>query len=278
MSAAEVLEAARDAGIHIEVDGADLVWRSSGPPPSDILDLLRAHKAEIIAEITMASIASQDADDAVVDWRNWYEQQAVIRQFDRRYTRDEAERLAQSEVEDRWHRANGERVPRDLCAGCRRPIGSAQALDLIDGNRVHFGDLNCLVRHGNRWRAVAAQALELIGIGKWAGREMASEALAVLPPSAERVAEYFRTRRGTLSELSAGDLEFNDRLWQKICGLSDGETDFAAQDASFFGAHGVPGVTIRPTDVLASDPRVTHQPALRDEPPQPPKPATPAFP
>ena len=74
---------------------------------------------------------------------------------------------------------------------------------------------------------------------------MASEALAVLPPSPERVAEYFRSRRGTLSSLSAGDLEFNDRLWQKICGLSDGETDFAAQDASFFGAHGVPGVTIR---------------------------------
>ena len=169
MSTAEVLEAARGAGLHIALDGADLVLRSSGPPPSAILDLLRAHKAEIIAEIAAAGIASQDADDAVVDWRNWYKQRVVIWQFGRRYTRDEAERLAQTEAKDRWHRANGERVPHDLCAGCRRPIGSAQALDLIDGNRVHFGDLNCLVRHGNRWRAVAAQALELMGIGKWAG-------------------------------------------------------------------------------------------------------------
>src|SRR5215469_12850074 len=223
MNYAKVLNRARASGLRLSVDGANLVWRSTAPVRPAVIDFLRAHKAEIIAEIAAASIASQDADDAVVDWRKWYEQRVVIRQSDRRYTRDEAERLAQSEVEDRWHRANGERVPRDLCAGCRRPIGSAQALDLIDGNRVHFGDLNCLVRHGNRWRGVAAQALELMGIGKWAGREMPSEALAGLPPSPERVAEYFRTRRGTLSELSAGDLEFNDRLWRKICGLSDGE-------------------------------------------------------
>jgi len=96
---------------------------------------------------------------------------------------------------------------------------------------------------------------------------MPSEALAVLPPSPERVAEYFRTRRGTLSELSAGDLEFNDRLWRKICGLSDGEPDIAAQDARLFGAGGAPGVSVavRPTDVLAPNPRVTYQPAAGDE-------------
>jgi len=97
MSTSEVLEAARGAGLHITVDGADLVLRSSGPPPSAVLDLLRAHKAEIIAEITAPSIASQGAAEAVGDWRDWYEQRVVIRQFDRRYTRDEAGRTPGTE-------------------------------------------------------------------------------------------------------------------------------------------------------------------------------------
>jgi hypothetical protein len=62
---------------------------------------------------------------------------------------------------------HGERVPQDLCAGCRRPIASSKALDLIDGNRVHFAGDDCLVRHGERWRAAATRAL--IALGLWPG-------------------------------------------------------------------------------------------------------------
>jgi hypothetical protein len=166
MSAAEAFNAAQAAGLSLAVDGADLILKSSGPPPSAVLDLIRIYKTEIVAAITAGNAASQKVDDAVADWRGWYEERAAIRQFEGGHTREEAERLAWSEAEDRWHRANGERVPRDLCAGCRRPIGSARALDLIDDNRVHLGDLNCLIRHGDRWRAVAGQAMKLMGIAK----------------------------------------------------------------------------------------------------------------
>jgi hypothetical protein len=77
------------------------------------------------------------------------------------YSRAEANRLARDELENLWHLQHGERVPRDLCAGCRKPIGDAASLDLIDGNRVHLTDRNgCLVQHGNRWRANAARALD----------------------------------------------------------------------------------------------------------------------
>jgi hypothetical protein len=58
----------------------------------------------------------------------------------------------------------GERVSRELCAGCRRPIGNAEALDMIDGNRVHLAILDCLIRHGERWRAAATRALIAIGL------------------------------------------------------------------------------------------------------------------
>ena len=63
-----------------------------------------------------------------------------------------------------WHLAHGERVPRDLCAGCRRPIMPGQAtLDLADDNRVHFphgvDGYDCLIRHGERWSRVAHDAV-----------------------------------------------------------------------------------------------------------------------
>jgi hypothetical protein len=81
------------------------------------------------------------------------------------YSRAVAERLAWAEIEGRWHLEQGERVPRELCAGCREPIGEAKALDLIDGCRVHLRpDHNCLIRYGGRWRAAATRALVLMGL------------------------------------------------------------------------------------------------------------------
>ena len=52
MSAAEVLELARAAGISVMIDGDDLVLESPIPPPPDVLDALRNHKADIIALVT----------------------------------------------------------------------------------------------------------------------------------------------------------------------------------------------------------------------------------
>src|SRR5262249_48129218 len=92
-------------------------------------------------------------------WLDLYEERAAIRQYDGRYTRAEAEVLAWGETENRWHLKHGERVPRD------RPIGSADVLDLIDGNRGHItASHDCLMRHGSRWRANATRALLALGL------------------------------------------------------------------------------------------------------------------
>jgi hypothetical protein len=110
-------------------------------------------------------LSGEKRSNAEVDWHDLYEERAVIREYDGGCSRAEAERLAWGELQSRWHIENGERVPRDLCAGCRKPIGNARALDLIDGNRVHLDDQNvCLIRHGNRWRAVARRALAALGL------------------------------------------------------------------------------------------------------------------
>jgi hypothetical protein len=99
------------------------------------------------------------------DWRDLYQERAAHREFDAGYSRADAERLAWAETENRWHMQRGERVPVDICAGCRRPISSAATLSLIDGNRVHdHPDNRCLTRHGERWRAAASKALTDMGL------------------------------------------------------------------------------------------------------------------
>jgi len=68
--------------------------------------------------------------------------------------------LAKAARETRWHLDHGERVPHELCAGCRRPMTlGQQTLELADNNRVHFphgaAGYDCLIRHGDRWRRAA---------------------------------------------------------------------------------------------------------------------------
>ena len=76
----------------------------------------------------------------------------------RRNPRDRAS-LALAKDECRWHLDHGERVPRALCAGCRRPfVPGDDVLDLADDNRVHF-DADCLIAWGDRWRTAARTAL-----------------------------------------------------------------------------------------------------------------------
>jgi hypothetical protein len=97
-------------------------------------------------------------------WRDLFAERTAIRQFDGGYSRAEAERLAWGELQNRWHIAHAERVPRHLCAACRRPI-VGPALDLIDGNRVHDADGHeCLIRYGERWRGAATRALVAMGL------------------------------------------------------------------------------------------------------------------
>jgi hypothetical protein len=73
-------------------------------------------------------------------------------------------RGAWAEMQCRWHMERGERIPRDICAGCRKAIG-ATALELIDGCRVYMHDNHaCLIAYGERWRMAATRALLELGL------------------------------------------------------------------------------------------------------------------
>jgi hypothetical protein len=50
------------------------------------------------------------------------------------------------------------------CAGCERPIGGLEAINLRDGNRVHFEPIDCMIEFGRRWRNEAKNVLVALGV------------------------------------------------------------------------------------------------------------------
>jgi hypothetical protein len=97
-------------------------------------------------------------------WSDLYEERAAHRQFDGDYTRVEAELLAWREIEWRWHLAHRERASAGVCAGCGQLIRADEALDLIDGARVHMKGYRCRTSYEQRWRSAATTALIALGL------------------------------------------------------------------------------------------------------------------
>ena len=112
MSAAEALKAARAVGIHLEVEGDDLLLEASAPPPSAILELLSQHKAEIVA------LLRPGRDWSAEDWQVFFDERAGIIEFDGGLPRAEAEAQAFDCCVVEWLNRNPERSPAGRCFGC----------------------------------------------------------------------------------------------------------------------------------------------------------------
>lgn len=170
MNTARLLETARAAGLSLEVAGGNLVVEADDDPPPELIDELRQHKAELIAVLLRVALPTPDVGNRegyqadAAWWRDLYATRTG-HWFHGERRWHEAEAIAWGELENRWNLACGERASRDVCAGCRRPIGTARALDLIDGNRVHDDPgHDCLISHGVRWRGAAKRALVAMGL------------------------------------------------------------------------------------------------------------------
>jgi hypothetical protein len=88
MSAAEALKAARAAGIHLGIDGDDLVLEASVPPPAAVLDAVSRHKAEIVLLLS----PTRDGGSAE-SWHSFDERAGII-EYDGGAPRAWAEALA----------------------------------------------------------------------------------------------------------------------------------------------------------------------------------------
>ncbi len=97
-------------------------------------------------------------------WSDLYEERAAYRQFEGGYPRVDAELLAWREIEWRWHLEHRERASAEVCAGCDQLIRANEALDLIDGARVHMNKHSCRTAFEQRWRRAATDALTKLGL------------------------------------------------------------------------------------------------------------------
>jgi hypothetical protein len=150
MDAVALLHRAQEVGLRVEAIGDKLLVR--GPKRSEaVVKLLAEHKAEVLAALSPSFV---DASW----WRERFTAKAV-QWFVGDRDWDAAKRLAWGDLENEWHHQHGKRCSSWQCAGCDAPIGGSQALNLPDGNRVHFEPIDCLVRFGKRWRGDASEAL-----------------------------------------------------------------------------------------------------------------------
>ena len=86
MSAAQVLTEARSIGIQVQLDGDDLLLEAPAPPPSNVLEALSRHKAEIV------KLLRPRADGwSTEDWRLYFDERAAVAEFNNGLTHADAE-------------------------------------------------------------------------------------------------------------------------------------------------------------------------------------------
>ena len=155
MDAVALLRRAQEVGLRVEPTGDKLLVR--GPKRAEaVVKLLAEHKAEVLAALSPSFV---DASW----WRERFTTKAV-QWFVGDRDWDAAKRLAWGDLENEWHHQHGKRCLSWQCAGCNAPIGGSQALNLPDGNRVHFEPIDCLIRFGKGWRGAAREALVAFGL------------------------------------------------------------------------------------------------------------------
>ncbi len=135
MSAVDALRLAQENGVHLEVEGVDLILVADREPAPRVLEVIRHHKAEIIELLTIP----RDRWTAE-DWRAFFNKRARIAEFDRGQTRADAEALALESCVVEWLNRYPERSDPGRCAWCQKPDRDGHAI-------VPFGTES----HGHTW-------------------------------------------------------------------------------------------------------------------------------
>jgi hypothetical protein len=155
MDAVALLQRAQAVGLRVEPVGDKL--RVRGPKRAEaVVMLLAEHKAEVLAALSPSFVAASW-------WRERFAAKSV-EWFVGGRAWNAAKRLAWGDLENDWHHQHGKRCASWQCAGCDAAIGGSQALNLPDGNRVHFDPIDCLISFGKRWRGAACEALVAFGL------------------------------------------------------------------------------------------------------------------
>jgi hypothetical protein len=150
MDGVALLRRAQHAGLRLEAIGNML--KINGPKRAEpLVRLIAEYKSKVLAVLT----ATENEP------RYWHERFTSLTFAWGAGKRDweSARRLAWGDLQNEWHTKHGRRWPSWLCAGCEKPIGGLDSIDLADGNRVHVEPLDCMIEFGRRWRSDADSAL-----------------------------------------------------------------------------------------------------------------------
>ena len=161
MSAAEALKAARAVGIHLEVEGDDLVLEASAPPPSAILEVLSQHKAEIVA-VLRPGRDGWSADD----WRSFFDERAGIMEFDGRLSRTEAEAQALACCIVKWLNRNPTPSAPGRCVWCGQADSRVVLPYGTEPGTHTWLHAECWPSWQDTRRSQAREALARMGIGR----------------------------------------------------------------------------------------------------------------
>ena len=113
MNAAEVLKAARAAGIQVQIDGADLLLKASAPPPAGVLEELSRHKARILTLLRAGNLYW-----TAEDWRTFFDERAAIVEFDGGLSRAQANAQALEHCVIEWLNRNPAQSAPACCVAC----------------------------------------------------------------------------------------------------------------------------------------------------------------
>ena len=132
MSAVQALNAARDAGIRIGIDGGALTLEADAASPPAVLDLLARHGPGVVALLRRGYDGKSSED-----WRAISDDRSGIDEVDRRLARDRAEARAFAACVAEWLNHNPVRSPPGRCLGCN---GNEQSHDpLLPFGAEHTG-------------------------------------------------------------------------------------------------------------------------------------------
>jgi len=159
VSASQALRAARDAGIHLEVEGDDLLLEAPAPPPTAVLDALSRHKAEIVRILHPA----KDGWSAE-DWRLYFEERAAVAEFDGGLSRDEAEAQAFEGCIVEWLDRNPAPSAPGRCAWCGRSESPVVPFGTEPGTHTWL-HAQCWTEWQKMRRSQAQNTLRRMGIG-----------------------------------------------------------------------------------------------------------------
>ena len=113
MKALQIVDAARAVGVALSIDGDCLLLRSGSLPPQEVLDALTRHKREV-----MDFLRSGHSGWSVQEWQAFFEDRAVIAEFNGGSTRQEAEARAFGACVVEWLNRNAVRSAPGRCCWC----------------------------------------------------------------------------------------------------------------------------------------------------------------